>query len=282
MDPSTGKVVTLIEFDREKQNVYNVEIIARDNSPSALRRTSSEPNSSKQTFRVTIEDKNDNKPEFSQSTYRVDNLNENADIGFVIIEVRANDMDSASVIRYSIISGNEEGAFKIEASTGRISVNATLDYEKTTTYNLTISANDGAYSDEAKVFVFIDNINDELPIFESYNKNITGILEEKVYEDCIITLEAWDPDIRDRNAPQNIVYQVDDKYRHFLKIDEDGCVKLTKPLDRDKPNGSPSYQAFIIAYDDNNSENAQQQSAEIFIILEDINDNAPFLITVCI
>lgn len=269
-----------MEFDREAQNVYNVEIVANDNSPSALRRTSTEPNFSKQTFRVTIEDRNDNQPEFSESTYRVDKLPENTDIGFVIIEVRANDRDSASVIRYSIISGNEEGAFKVEESTGRISVDARLDYEKTTTYNLTISAFDGVYSDKAKVFIFIENINDELPIFEQYNRNITGIQEEKIYEDCIITLEAYDPDIRDRNAPQNIVYQVDDKYTHFLSVNGDGCVKLTKPLDRDKPNGSPSYQAFIIAYDDNNSQNAQSQSAEIFIILDDINDNAPFLVTV--
>ncbi|KRT83191.1 Cadherin [Oryctes borbonicus] len=279
VDSETGKVVTRVKFDREAQDVYNIEIIARDNSPSALRRTSTDPNSSTQTFRVTIEDKNDNKPEFSQSTYRVDNLSENIDIGHLVIEVRANDMDSASVIRYSITSGNEEGAFKIEESTGRIRVNATLDYETTTTYNLTITAHDGVFSDEAKVFIFIDNINDELPIFEPYNRNITGILEETVYTDCIITLEAWDPDIRNREDPQHIVYQVDEKYRHFLEVDENGCVKLTKPLDRDKPDGSPSYQAFIIAYDDNNGPNAQQQSAEIFIILDDINDNAPFLTT---
>ncbi|GJQ67761.1 hypothetical protein Trydic_g21076 [Trypoxylus dichotomus] len=279
VDSKTGKVVTKVRFDREAQDVYNIEIIARDNSPSALRTSSTDPNSSTQTFRVTIEDKNDNKPEFSESIYRVDNLSENIDIGHLAIEVRANDMDSASVIRYNITSGNEEGAFKIEESTGRIRVNATLDYEKTTTYNLTITAFDGRFEDEAKVFIFIDNINDELPIFEPYNRNITDILEEEVYTDCIITLEAWDPDIRNRDDPQNIVYQVDEKYRHFLEVDKDGCVKLTKPLDRDKPNGSPSYQAFIIAYDDNNGPNAQQQSAEIFIILNDINDNAPFLIT---
>jgi hypothetical protein len=36
IDPYTGNITTLVMFDREKQDVYNVKVIATDNAPSAL------------------------------------------------------------------------------------------------------------------------------------------------------------------------------------------------------------------------------------------------------
>lgn len=51
-------------------------------------------------------------------------------------------------------------------------------------------------------------------------------------------MEAYDPDIKDRSAPQNIVYSlVKHEQKEFLQIDNDGCLRLTKPLDRDQPLG---------------------------------------------
>lgn len=36
IDRYTGNITTLITFDREEQDFYNVKVIAMDNSPSAL------------------------------------------------------------------------------------------------------------------------------------------------------------------------------------------------------------------------------------------------------
>lgn len=36
IDPNTGNITTLITFDREKQDIYNVKVIATDNAPSPL------------------------------------------------------------------------------------------------------------------------------------------------------------------------------------------------------------------------------------------------------
>ncbi|XP_022902196.1 DE-cadherin [Onthophagus taurus] len=276
IEKDTGIVTTKIKFDREAAQVYDIIVLAKDNSPSALYK-SGEPNIAHQTFRITIEDKNDNPPVFEKSVYRVNNILESTNIGVTIAEVRAIDQDTAAIISYTIRSGNDGDSFDVERTTGRIVVKSKLDYEKIQSYNLTVEASDGSYSDKATVLIFIDNINDELPVFEPYDKRITDIVEETIPVDCIIRLTAYDPDIQDRNAPQNIEYQVDDRYKHFLSIDKDGCVKLIKKLDRDKPNGSETYQAYIHAFDDGNSPNSQTQSAEIFLDLKDINDNAPFL-----
>ena len=276
IDMYSGRVTTKQKFDRETQDKYFVEVRAKDGAPSSLDPTIG-PNSASQKFLVSIEDKNDNVPVFANSTYRVENIPENADKGFFVIDVKAYDNDIAFVLIYSITLGNVENAFAIESRTGRITVQNSLDYEKCQNYNLTIVVSDGAYNATAYVFISIDNINDELPIFEPYNKNITNIEEESIPNKCIITLTAYDPDIQDRFAPQNILYRVDAKYQHFLSVNSDGCVKLIGPLDRDKPNGSPTYQAYIYADDENGNINSQSQSAEIFIILDDINDNKPFL-----
>ncbi|XP_017769994.1 PREDICTED: DE-cadherin [Nicrophorus vespilloides] len=274
IDPNNGKVTTNTSFDREKQNVYNVNIKARDNSPSAL--TKKPYNSALQTFRITIEDRNDNKPTFTKDPYTAQRIPENTDIGKVVIEVKAVDVDTASLIKYEIIEGNINNAFNIESTTGRIMVFSELDFEKIENYNLTIRASDGVFNDTTHVHIEISNVNDELPVFEFYNKNIS-IAEESIPENCIITLKAYDPDIKDRNADQKIVYRVEEKMTRTLLVDKSGCVKLIKKLDRDKPFGFAAVQAYILAYDDNDSLTSKSQSAEIYIILEDINDNRPFL-----
>lgn len=46
------------------------------------------------------------------------------------------------MIRYSILSGNEDGKFKIDAERGDIFFNGTVDYEKIQQFNLTILAED--------------------------------------------------------------------------------------------------------------------------------------------
>jgi hypothetical protein len=277
IESQTGVITSKTSFDREKEKVYHVTVQARDSAPSALFPNKNKPNSADQTFQISIEDQNDNQPKFTKSIYEVFNISESADQQKDVVEVKAVDSDTASYIVYSIIEGNTDDAFYIEDTTGRIKVKNKLDYEKIENYNLTVRAFDGVFSDEAKVIISIQNENDEIPIFMNYTKDIQ-FKEETTSTNCIITLTAYDPDIKDRSADQKIVYQVGEAYTSFLSVDsKGGCVRLIKKLDRDGPNGAASYQAFIQATDNNAGPNALHNYAEINIILEDINDNAPIL-----
>lgn len=51
------------------------------------------------------------------------------------------------------------------------------------------------------------------------------------------------------------------------------CDKCVQPLDRDYPNGTELWQVLISASD----EGGMNTATEVWITLEDINDNAPFL-----
>lgn len=275
IDPSTGNITALRTLDREERDFYNVKVIASDNSPSALFDTG-DPNQGQQVFRIEIADKNDHPPHFQRDEYKADELPEDSNVNSVVIEVTAFDKDDASQIGYTIVSGNIGDAFKIESSTGTIKVNSPLDYEKLTEYKLRIRAFDGIYDDFTNVTISIKNVNDNPPVFTKSNYSTT-IEEEQVVQGCILRVEAYDPDIGDRDVPQNIKYSIVKlEQQSLLEIDGNGCLRLIKPLDRDLPNGHKYWQIIISAIDENG--NGIRSTTEVTITLIDINDNAPFLI----
>lgn len=276
IDKYTGNITTLTTFDREVEDTYNVKIIAVDNSPSALFKTG-EHNKGQQVFRIEIADKNDNAPHFTQAIYTANSILENANINAPVTEVKAIDSDTASPVTYSIIFGNTDDSFYIEGTTGKIRVNKPLDYEKITEYNLTVRAFDGLYNDTAQVKIFIENVNDNPPVFEDFNKNPT-IEEETLVEGCITTVVAYDPDIKDRNADQHIAYFiVKEDQQPLIGIDKTGCMTLKKPLDRDSPLGYSMWTVIVMARDEDGSPTALRELVMVNITLIDINDNAPFL-----
>ncbi|XP_025194494.1 DE-cadherin isoform X1 [Melanaphis sacchari] len=276
IDPYTGNITTLVMFDREKQDVYNVKVIATDNAPSALYSTG-EHNKGEQVFRIEIADKNDHPPHFTQSVYEAEEIPEDANLNALVTEVKALDDDTASPVTYSIVDGNIYNAFLIENTTGKIKVNSQLDYENITDYVLKVRAFDGAYEDYCTVEIKISNVNDNPPVFQPYEGNIT-ITEEELVPGCITTLEAYDPDIQDRSMDQRIVYSVvKDDQRKLMTINKNGCLSLIKPLDRDPPNGYATWQVIIQASDEGGGPKSLQQTTEVIIALRDINDNAPYL-----
>lgn len=277
IDPDTGNITALTTFDREERDFYNVKVSATDNSPSSLF-DNGDHNHGYQVFRISIGDKNDHKPHFQNTTYLADKLLEDANTNYEVIEVKAEDEDNASQILYSIESGNVGDAFKIGLKTGKITVNQRLDYETITEYELKVRAFDGIYDDYTTVVVKIEDVNDNPPVFkEAYS--ITIPEGPILSNDCILHIEAYDPDIKDRTADQHIIFSIykeDD--RKFLSIDNYGCLRLKQPLDRDPPNGHKSWQVLISANDQDGVGTSLNSVRGVSITLEDINDNAPFLI----
>ena len=64
--------------------------------------------------------------------------------GTLITEFTATDCDSGNngLIQYNITSGNNNGYFAINRSTGRLSTNARLDREEKSQYTLVVTAAD--------------------------------------------------------------------------------------------------------------------------------------------
>lgn len=129
IDRNTGEIFTKVEFDREEKQSYALVIRAIDGAPSDRPGSEGKPNSVTTKIRIGIGDKNDNSPYFDSPIYDAE-VNEDEDIGHVLITVTAKDKDESSKLRYEIVKGNiGGGAFAVNNETGAISVAGPLDYE---------------------------------------------------------------------------------------------------------------------------------------------------------
>lgn len=130
-------------------------------------------------------------PEFSNKEYQF-TITENASINDNVGSITAsNDTPYA----YTIVSGNDNNQFAISGSvSATIFVNQKLDYETQKSYTLTILADDGDYTDTAKVIISVSDYNEHTPLFaDSYAFSIT----ENSNNQIIGTVIAHDEDPTD-------------------------------------------------------------------------------------
>jgi len=170
INDTSGIVFLTRMLDREDNNEYSFSVIAEDRGIPSLNSTS--------TITITVEDRNDNAPIFDEVGYNISQAEGSEDVGTVIFNVNAVDLDagSNSVVIYSIITGNERRHFSIDAFTGEVSLVTPLDAESTQQHELTIEAADrGTPVQSSTVTVLIDvvNINDNIPVV---NLNVTSVM----------------------------------------------------------------------------------------------------------
>jgi gliding motility-associated-like protein len=119
-------------------------------------------------------------------------LNENSVNGTLVYSVSASDPDAGAMLTYSITGGNTGSTFSIQSSSGQISVStaATINYEMTTSFVLTVRVSDGILFDDAVVTVNITNVN-ESPVASDGN---ISLVENSVNGFLVHTMSASDPD----------------------------------------------------------------------------------------
>ena len=79
------------------------------------------------------------------------------------------DKGSNAAITYSIVGGNTDGKFRINANSGLVTTTGTLDREKKDRYQLTVRATDGGtpqMSGNVIVEVAVGDLNDNVPEFK--------------------------------------------------------------------------------------------------------------------
>lgn len=124
---------------------------------------------------VQLQDANDNSPIFDRKSYHFaapENLTVHSKIG----EVRATDKDSNAFGEVSyVLKGFGSDNFYADPQTGGFYVQKHLDYEKQSSYSLSIVAVDGGGREtNAHVYIDVVDVNDNYPVFESseYSRTI--------------------------------------------------------------------------------------------------------------
>lgn len=177
IDPETGVLFISSPLDRERQDLYELQVRAADNGPK---------NDQPQLFsdalvRVIVEDVNDNAPEFSLKEYNI-RLREDIPVHTVVAITTATDLDTgpSGEVLYSL-SDDIDQSFKIDKYTGTIRTVKALNFEERQIHSLVVRAIDRgtpAISSETSVIIEVIDVNENrfAPQFDDFV--LTGSVAE--------------------------------------------------------------------------------------------------------
>ena len=147
-------------LDYDTQTVFVFNAVAMDGGSPSL-------NSTVQVT-VSLTDINDNSPVFEPAQYSI-TVPENTTAGSILITVTASDDDDTSnaLLSYSIVSGNAQGHFVINALRGSVELLGQLDRETTASYELALRAQDNGTpqrNGRANLSIIVQDVNDNSPV----------------------------------------------------------------------------------------------------------------------
>uniref|UniRef100_A0A671XIT7 Cadherin-23 n=1 Tax=Sparus aurata TaxID=8175 RepID=A0A671XIT7_SPAAU len=194
-----GVVRTVVGLDRETQAAYTLVVEAIDNGPAGSRRTGTA------TVFVEVQDVNDNRPIFLQNSYETSIL-ESVPRGTSILQVQTTDADQGENGRvlYRILTGNSNNLFSIDRQTGLVTRGLrALDRETSSSHMLEVEAynsDEGSMRSSVRVIIYVDDANDEVPVFTQQQYNRLGLRETAGIGTSVIVVRATDPDTGDGGA----------------------------------------------------------------------------------
>ncbi|KAJ7358979.1 hypothetical protein OS493_019884 [Desmophyllum pertusum] len=240
-------------------------------------------------FYMEILDINDNSPEFvpnpsaSLSTYIRFTEEGPGSLNKVIIDVNATDKDEGTNadIVYSM-SGDEHGHFRLDSSTGVLSVRKVLDRENSKmtldaqergVFSLDITATDQALPNNTKkastvrVTVIVNDINDNTPQFVTPPQS-THISEAARPGSNVIQVPAVDKDL---GFAGKVVYNITSGNADGnFEITPSGYIIVKKALDAEVKS---HYNLTIEAMDE--GQPSRSNTTLVSIVVDDVNDNDP-------
>ncbi|NWT21234.1 PCDGH protein, partial [Vireo altiloquus] len=270
------KVMTASALDREQASEHRVTVVARDRGRPSL--------SSSTEVVLEVSDVNDNAPVFEEAEYSA-YVAENNAAGALVVRVQARDADAGANGRVSYwLAGGSAGAagaaalVSVEARSGALYAQRSLDYEQCREFAVAVRAQDGgspARSSTATFYeieVAITDINDNAPSFKEID------LEQKMSEmtapgSRFPLPEAHDPD-SGRNSLQSYELSGDEHFSLAVQAGPGGDQRpelvLAKALDREE---AAFHELVLRAID--GGDPARTGTARIRVTVLDANDNAP-------
>lgn len=231
----SGALILIKNLDRELQDNYSLKV-STDLTSLAVTQVL-----------IFVDDSNDNAPVFQQADYEK-TISEGLPIGSSIERIIATDADLAGTpnaeIIYDITSGNDEGCFRMDATTGLLYVNRTLDYDQgNTEYNFVIRACDRGVPSLCTLntfLVILQDENDNEPKFP-VSEYLEFVGENEPVGTAIFTAHATDLDKGSFGALNYSIIssnyaQLDNSYKLFHIDSSTGVVTTSTVFDYEQRN----------------------------------------------
>ncbi|XP_072296133.1 protocadherin Fat 2 [Eucyclogobius newberryi] len=205
INPYTGLISTQKHVDFESRSAYELRVIA-STSAGAVSRT---------VAHVYVVDENDNAPAFVKREY-FGKISEGADANSLVmgddntplvIQATDSDRDANSQLYFELLEEEASRVFKVDASTGTVSLISAVDFENKDKFEFTVQVRDSGepllYAPEpAKVTVRVLDLNDCPPRFTSPLYK-ASIIAPPVREAEVVRVAARDED-------STVVYSIAD------------------------------------------------------------------------
>lgn len=165
------KTTTLLDYESMRRE-YVLRVRASDWGLPYRRQTEMQ-------LTVKVKDVNDNRPQFEKIECQ-GHVPRYVSIGTEIITLSAIDFDAGNIISYRIVSGNEDGCFSIDATSGTVSVSCDLNDIRVNERELNITATDGThFADIARVHFHLVNAKRKVGTSASLLNDDTGAFDCK-------------------------------------------------------------------------------------------------------
>ncbi|XP_039552510.1 protocadherin alpha-4-like [Passer montanus] len=254
-------------LDRETIPVHRLVLTASDGGRPSLTGTME--------LVISVEDANDNAPQFNQTVYKVQ-LPENATEGTFVARVNATDPDLGSngEVTFSVSNTFPEkgiNIFLLNAKTGEIHLAGIVDYEEARLYEIQIEARDKGMpplSGHCKVVLEVLDVNDNAP--EVWVTSLSVPVAEDASVGTVVALLS----VSDRDSGENgrVRCWVWPASPFGLEATFAGSYSLVlrEALDRERVS---EYEVEVRAED--GGAPALRASRGLRVPVSDVNDNAP-------
>ncbi|XP_032055260.1 protocadherin-8 isoform X3 [Aythya fuligula] len=268
-------LVLLQELDRERQPSYTLELVAKDGGSPARSGTA--------TVHVRVLDANDNSPTFARGSVTVE-LPEDAPPGSLLLDLDADDPDEGPNGEVVYAFGSQvppeaRRLFRLDPRSGRLTLEAAVDYERTRTYELDVRAQDRGASPRAAtctVIVRLADVNDNAPRISisalrgaGSAAGVAYVSEAAASESFVALVSASDRDSGD-NGQVRCSLRGHDHFALQRAYEDSYMIVTTAALDRER---IPEYNLTVVAEDLGSPpfKTVRQYTVRV----SDENDNAP-------
>ncbi|XP_009465500.1 PREDICTED: protocadherin-8 isoform X3 [Nipponia nippon] len=268
-------LVLLQELDRERQPSYTLELVAKDGGSPARSGTA--------TVHVRVLDANDNSPAFTQGSVTVE-LPEDAPPGSLLLDLDAADPDEGPNGEVVYTFGSQvppeaRRLFRLDPRSGRLTLEAAVDYERTRTYELDVRAQDRGASPRAAtctVVVRLADVNDNAPRISisalrgaASTAGVAYVSEAAASESFVALVSASDRD-SGANGQVRCSLRGHDHFALQRAYEDSYMIVTTAALDRER---IPEYNLTVVAEDLGSP--PFKTIRQYTVRVSDENDNAP-------
>ncbi|XP_017783736.1 PREDICTED: cadherin-related tumor suppressor [Nicrophorus vespilloides] len=271
----TGTIRVAKNLNYERKSRYLLKVRAEDCAGDI---NGDKVNSDIAEVSIAVSDINDNPPTFLDSPYLA-YVMENVipPNGGYVITVQAYDADTPpfnSLVRYFIKEGDTD-IFRINASTGEISLLRALDREQQAEYTLSLVAMDTGsppLTGTGTVKIIVQDVNDNSPEFKRQSYRAT-IKENSAIGSWVLSPVATD---RDVGLNAKLRYSLlGEKVDRFKIIQDTGVITTNTYLDREELD---VYHLTLMAQDCSTTE-PRATAVNLTITVLDENDNSPVFLS---